>query len=758
MEVQKDINKLPLSPIVVAILATSTTLSICSPPARGETEGSVSSSTEETNLLISQPSVAIEIIKEDKATESEQSATDSLKKPETIEISRQEPQEPYVVVDAVDSQEEVTAEGEQLTTDSLKKPEAIEVQNQESQVVVPEVVVAEDSKQLVVDTSKGSESILAQNQESNQEPRVLVAEVVVSGAEGELQDLVYDKIRTQPGRPTTRSQLQEDVNAIYATGFFANVTVTPEDTPLGVRITFDLEPNPVLSKVVIDTIPSSEKENVLPPEVIEEIFSDRYGETLNLSDLQADIKDLNEWYKENGYDLAQVVGSPEVSEDGTVTLIVAEGLIEDVQVRFFDEEGETVEGKTRDFIVTREVELKPGDIFNRNTAQNDLQRVFGLGLFEDVRLSFSPGEDPSKVVVNVDVVESNSGSLAAGAGVSSASGLFGTVSYQQQNLGGNNQRLGAEFQLGTRELLFDARFTDPWIGGDPFRTSYTVNGFRRRSISLIFDGGENEVELPNGDRPRVVRTGGGINFSRPLPANPYARAEWRLSAGLQYQRIEIRDSDGEISPLDELGNELSFSGDGSDDLFTLQFGATRDRRNNPLQPTNGYLLRLGVDQSIPVGSGSIFLNRIRGSYSYYIPVNLLKISDGPQALAFNIQGGTVLGDLPPYEAFSLGGSNSVRGYDEGDVGSGRSFLQATAEYRFPIIAVVGGALFVDFGTDLGTGDNVIGDPAGARDKPGSGLGYGIGVRIQSPLGPIRIDYGLNDQGENRLHFGIGERF
>jgi len=59
-----------------------------------------------------------------------------------------------------------------------------------------------------------------------------------------------------------------------------------------------------------------------------------------------------------------------------------------------------------------------------------------------------------------------------------------------------------------------------------------------------------------------------------------------------------------------------------------------------------------------------------------------------------------------------GGSNSVRGYDEGDVGSGRSFVQATAEYR-PNFAVVGGALFVDVGTDLGTGDNVP-DPAGVR--------------------------------------------
>ncbi|HEY9652586.1 MAG TPA: BamA/TamA family outer membrane protein, partial [Coleofasciculaceae cyanobacterium] len=363
---------------------------------------------------------------------------------------------------------------------------------------------------------------------------------------------------------------------------------------------------------------------------------------------------------------------------------------------------------------------------------------------------------PRKVVVVVDVIEKNTGSLAAGAGISSASGLFGTVSYQQQNLGGNNQTLGAELQVGERELLFDARFTDPWIAGDPYRTSYTVNAFRRRSISLIFDGGERDIELENGDRPRVLRTGGGVTFSRPLSRDVYSKAEWTASLGLQYQNVSIRDADGEITPRDELGNLLSFNEDGTDDLLTVQLGAVRDRRNDPLRPTSGSLLRLGVEQSIPLGG--IFLNRLRGSYSYYMPVNFTNFTTGPQSLAFNVQGGTVLGDLPPYEAFSLGGSNSVRGYDEGDVGAGRSYIQATAEYRFPIISVVGGALFVDFASDLGTGDNVPGDPAGARDKPGTGLGFGVGVRVQSPLGPIRIDYGFNDEGDGRLHFGIGERF
>jgi outer membrane protein insertion porin family len=606
------------------------------------------------------------------------------------------------------------------------------------------------------------------------EPRVLVSEVVVSGVEGELQNEVYRVIRTQPGRTTTRSQLQADINSIFATGFFSNVRATPEDTPLGVRVTFEVTANPVLESVqlsnsVLETITYNDEE-VPIQQAVDGIFGPLYGNILNLQDLQAGIDQLNQLYQSNGYVLAQVVGAPQISPDGVVTLEVAEGEIEDIQIRFLnkegeatDEDGEPVRGRTRDFIITREFESQPGDVFNQQQIQADLQRAFALGIFEDLNISLNPGQDPRKVDVVVNVTERNTGSFAAGIGISSASGLFGTASFQEQNLGGNNQRLNAEVQIGQRDLLFDLSFTDPWIGGDPYRTSYTVNAFGRQSRSLVFEGPDEDLRLPNGDRPRVRRFGGGITFGRPLDDG------WRVSLGTQYQRVSIVDLDGDVEPVSEFGTPLSFSDSGEDDLLTVQFIASQDRRNSPLQPTSGSFLRLSTEQSVPVGNGSIFFNRLRGSYSYFIPMRLINFSEGcqqedptpnecPQTLALNVQGGTVIGDLPPYEAFSLGGTDSVRGYDAGELASGRSFLQATVEYRFPVFSIVSGALFADFGTDLGTGDDVPGEPAEILDKPGTGFGYGVGVRVQSPLGNIRVDYAINDEGDSRIHFGIGERF
>ncbi|MGF1672298.1 MAG: BamA/TamA family outer membrane protein [Rivularia sp. (in: cyanobacteria)] len=643
------------------------------------------------------------------------------------------------------------------------------------------------------------------SQPTADETRVLVSEVLVRSETGQLpqtlQDQVYRVIRTQPGRTTTRSQLQEDINAIFGTGFFSNVQVAPEDTPLGVRVSFVVQPNPVLQRVQIDANPGAKVASVLPEKTVDEIFGKQYGQILNLRELQEGIKLLVKQYQDQGYVLANVIGAPQVSPNGVVTLQVAEGLVEDIRVQFRNKDGEVtnedgkpVKGRTQPYIVQRELQLKPGNVFNRNIVQRDLQRVFGLGLFEDVNVSLDPGEDPSKVNVIVNVVERNSGSIAAGAGVSSASGIFGTISYQEQNLNGRNQKLGAELQAGAREFLFDFRYTDPWIAGDPYRTSYTVNAFRRRSISLIFDNGERESQtvngtetidaeietlgdpitpapnetFPEGDRPRVVRTGGGVNFTRPLNKNPYEKSEWVASAGLQYQNINITDSDGNRRSEGGIRNDdgtlvtnerisriqLSESGTGRDDLLLVKLGASRDMRNNPLQPTQGSSLRLGLDQSVPIGQGNIFMTRLQGNYSYYIPVKFTNFSKGPQTLAFNFQAGTILGDLPPYEAFSLGGSNSVRGYEEGGLSSGRSYVEASVEYRFPLFSVLSGALFVDVGSDLGTTT----EPAQLLNKNGTGIGYGLGVRVQSPLGPIRIDYGLNDNGDSRINFGIGERF
>ncbi|HIK45574.1 MAG TPA: BamA/TamA family outer membrane protein [Leptolyngbyaceae cyanobacterium M65_K2018_010] len=594
--------------------------------------------------------------------------------------------------------------------------------------------------------------------EPEPEPRVLVAEVQVVAPEGELDaflvDLVYGTIQTRAGRTTTRTQLQQDINNIFATGYFADVDAVPQDTDLGVQVTFVVQPNPVLTGV--DIVGNE----VLPDAVAEEIFADQVGQIINLLDFQDSILELNQWYQDNGYVLAQVIAAPRVSEQGVVTLEVAEGVIESIKIRFFNDQGESVDaegnplrGRTHDYIITREFTTQPGDVFNQAQIEQDFQRAFGLGIFEDLTPGLEPGvEDPREVVLVVNVTERSTGSLAAGVGFNFTGDFFGTVSYRQDNFGGNNQKFTAEAQLSTRDILFDVSFTDPWIAGDPYRTSYTANTFASAAFNLNFEGGPITVNLPDGDRVRIRRFGAGISFTRPYPSG------WVLSIGTLLQNASSRNADGVVSPFDAEGNPITVSPTGIDDLWTFPFSATLDRRDSPLTPTRGSLMRFNIDQSLPVGRGSILFTRLRGTYSYFIPVSLITFNDGPQTLAFNFQLGTTLGEIPPYDAFALGGSNSIRGWDEGGVGSGRSYGQFSAEYRFPLFSFLGAVLFFDAGSALGSQFAVPGAPGPTRGKPDSGFGYGIGARVQTPLGPLRIDYGIGNQGTGFLYFGIGERF
>lgn len=781
---RKTVNTMRLSPVVMAAVALTATLGL-SHSAEAKSPLQPAKLTDRSTVSKSKPSAKDVVVKTTPVMQTSQpvetrlsgkmapviaqAGTIEQETPDRIQINPTAPITPTTpTLPTVPETAPITPEGQQ--TPSETPSEAVPTQPLQPGQPTPQP--EQPTSQPGQPTQPPAEA----------EPRVLVSEVVVSGVDGELQQEVYRVIQTQPGRTTTRSQLQNDINAIFATGFFSNVRATPEDTPLGVRVTFEVTANPPLKSVQL------EGSKVVPADVVNRIFSPQYGKITNFRDLQSGIQELTKYYQDRGFVLAQVINAqqPQINPDGTVVLQVAEGEIERIQVRFINKEGSDrdakgnpIRGRTRDFIITRELELKPGQVFNRQILERDFQRLFGLGLFEDLRPSLDVGEDRRKVVLVVNAVEKNTGNIGLAGGFSSASGFFGSLSYGQQNVGGNNQKLNAEVQIGQRDQQYELSFTDPWIAGDPYRTSYTLSVFRRRTISLIFDGGDPEVRLGNEDRdrPRINRTGGGISFARPLSRNVFERAEWTASLGLQYQRVTATDADGIRRRVDELGNPLTFDPSGKDDLFTGQLVLRRDRRNDFLQPTGGSVLQFSTEQSLPIGSGSIFFNRLRGSYSFYIPTRLTKftpecrdrdtrrvdLQNQPQgrcaqAFAFNIQGGTILGDVPPYEAFPLGGTNSVRGYDEGDVGSGKSYLQATAEYRFPIFSIISGALFVDAATDLGSGDKVPGNPAGVRGKPGSGLGYGVGVRVRSPLGPIRIDFGWNDQGGNNIRFGFGERF
>ncbi|MBC6432886.1 outer membrane protein assembly factor [Nostoc sp. HG1] len=573
---------------------------------------------------------------------------------------------------------------------------------------------------------------------------VTATDVQVVGANQELQQIIRKVIKTQAGGETSQSQLQKDVTAILDTGLFSNVSVNSFSTQAGLNVVYQVQP------VIVRFLQLSGAK-VLTYQVAQQQLQSQIGTTISPAGLQQAVAQINKWYADNGYNLARVL-SIKPNSQGILTVNVAEGLVSDIKFRFVNDEGKTIDskgnpvgGRTKPDFLQQQLKLKPGQIFQENIVKQDIQQLYRTGLFETVNVALEG--DATKLDLVYQLKETGARGVNLGGSYNADQGLIGTISYQDQNVGGVNDTLGVNVGVSSRDLQFNSKFISPYRITNPDRLGYTVNGFRSQELSETFD---DKIKLANGDKVREGQIGGGVSLQQPID-------DWNTSLGLNYTRTSIRDRQGNITPADAQGNPLSASGTGVDDLTTVSFTATKDQRDNPLNPTKGSVLSLSTEQSVPIGQGNISLNRLKANYSQYLPVQLFNTKQ-PQVFAMNLQAGTVLGNLPPYESFNLGGSNSVRGYDSGDVGSGRSYVLASAEYRFPVLPIVGGVLFADFASDLGSGDTVLGDPAGVRGKPGYGFGYGAGVRLNSPLGLIRADYGINDQGESKVHLGIGQRF
>ncbi len=667
------------------------------------------------------------------------------------------------------------------------------------------------------------------------EPSVLITEVIIEGLSGHpdkkrLELAAYDAMIVRPGSTVTRSDLQRDLDAIYATGWFSAVRIEPVEGPLGVQLSVKVQPNPLLKEVVFEP-----KGNRLPKSVIQDTFKVDFGKTLNLNSLQARMKELQNWYVNKGYSLAKISGPNRVTSNGVIQLRVVEGAVEGVDVLFLNKEGEMtdekgrkIRGKTKEWVIKREISIKPGETFNRNQLEKDIKRLYGTSLFSDIKVTLRPvAGQPGKVTILLGVIEQSTGSLSGGIGYSQAQGLFGQVGLQEGNLLGRSWNAAMNFTYGQYGGLADISFTDPWLKGDKHRTAFRTSLFLSRDVPQAFrsqEGGnirgvsdyydassENAYQVDNNDHGKgkfdsvsaaknsddksswfdytgnsvaIQRTGGSFVFSRPLNGgNPYKRVPWSVLAGVNIQKVRpisfsgesrpygvaTRDRKGGVVPNDDVIC-ISFRCAKENQLLGFRTGATYNTLDDPRNPISGDFLSLGTQQFVSVGEDSPAFNRARVSYTHFIPVNVLKFHKGcrpkpgeeadcRQTIGMQVKAGTILGDLPPYEAFCTGGGNSVRGWHPCDLGVGRSFGEASVEYRFPIWSIVAGELFVDGATDFESQAKVPGRPGELLSKPGAGYSPGMGVIVTTPVGPLRLEaasQGLS--GKWRFNLGVGWKF
>ncbi len=423
-----------------------------------------------------------------------------------------------------------------------------------------------------------------------------------------------------------------------------------------------------------------------------------------------------------------------------------------VQITFFIEETPRIfveridihgNQRTEDRVVRREFELAEGDPFNRTKLAESEQNIRDLDYFEKVEVTHKPGSAADKAVLDVEVAEKSTGELSIGGGFSTSDGPLADLRLRERNFLGRGQELLLAATISGSRTEFDAGFTEPYFLGRDLQAGVDLFHITR--------------DLQDESSFDQQRTGGALRIGYPLSKS------WRQSLRYSYERNDIKDvKDTASLYIQEQAGERVTS--------AVSQRLTYDTRDSRLFPTDGFLGWFDVEVAGLGGDAQYVSGKLGGSYFYPVADNWV----------FNLlaEGGTIHGwggeTVQINERFFLGG-NTLRGFEQAGIGprdldtedalGGNYFYRGTAELSFPTglpqeLGVKAHA-FTDFGSlwDVDQASTA----AQLMDDSSIRVSTGLGLSWRSPLGPIRIDYGIPikeesyDQAEN-FRFSFGTRF
>jgi outer membrane protein insertion porin family len=463
------------------------------------------------------------------------------------------------------------------------------------------------------------------------------------------------------------------------------------------------------------------------------------GDTFRSSKLRQDILKLTDKYGDVGYAFVNIEPDTEIDQDKKivdVTYKIDQG--PDVTIDKIEITGNT---KTRDKVLRRELKVQEQERFSGTKLKKSRDALNRLGFFQEVNLTTQRGRSEEKLNLQVDVKEGQTGSLTAGAGFSSADSLLFNARIQENNLFGRGQRAVLNADFGSRRQNFIGSFTEPWLFDIPLNS--TFDAFRWR---LDYD------DFTRGG------TGVGLRFLYPLTALGYDRLFNYVS--LEEVRIgaEYRFEQAEISDINRRSPPSVVASQGKNLTSSIRPLVTRNTLNSFFDPTRGSAQEFSIEYA-GLGGDSEFI-KIDARTRHFWPVYR---SPSWGTFVYSIGGqvgygrgfeGVIDNELPLYERYFPGGINSVRGFRTRTLGprepvfepqgneintdpiGGSRQLIVNNEIIFPIVEPLGlkGVVFFDLGNSWLDSDGW--DVADLR------YAAGAGVRWQSPLGPIRIEFGF----------------
>ena len=400
--------------------------------------------------------------------------------------------------------------------------------------------------------------------------------------------------------------------------------------------------------------------------------------------------------------------------------------------------------RTKDKVIRREVLIAPGDVFNTVRVDTTKKRLENLGYFSKVETYPEDTDVAGRKDLTILVQEKRTGSLSFGAGFSTIDSLVGFIELTQGNFDflnwpsftGAGQKFRMRIQYGTQRKDFILNLTEPYFLDRKLSLSGQLFFTEANYLSSVYD---------------QRNYGFSIEARKPINAFMYASLGYRL------QDVDIYNVSSSASAAIQ-SQKGSFV---ESEIFTsLVF----DRRDNPLLTRRGQRVSLSpyIAGGFLGGDTQIYGWDLEASQYFHFKWDTILLFNGEIATVSKWGSGT---EVPIFNRLYLGGSNNLRGFDFRDVGphdingeplGGNSMARATVEFTVPIIAKARAAIFYDTGfvnsDSWSFGFNDI-----ASD-------IGLGVRLDLPIGPLRIDYGYPLQKDGatthggKFNFNVGYQF
>ncbi|MEA2060478.1 MAG: outer membrane protein assembly factor BamA [Thermodesulfobacteriota bacterium] len=531
-----------------------------------------------------------------------------------------------------------------------------------------------------------------------------------------------------------KNELQQDVyriEALYKNRGFMDARVSEPEIDYqekGIIVTFKIDEGDQFKirdiKFTGDLLFSREA-------LMERIVLDR-SELFNRDQLRKDILTLSDAYADKGFAKARIV--PEINRDVEskqvdITFDMKKG--SPVYIERIIISGNT---KTRDKVIRRQLKVYEQQLYSKTGIQQGVRNLTRTDYFENVDVSTTDGSKENTLNLNVEITEKATGAFSFGGGYSSEESIFGMVSISERNLFGRGQTLALKAEISGYANRYTLSFTEPWLFDIP--------------LSAGFDLYNWETEYDYYDKES---RGAAVRFGYMILDYTYLWFKYG------FEDFEITNVDDDYTDVDP-GTYVTSS---------VTTSLSYDSRNSRINPTRGMDHRISVEYAGQGLGGEIDFIKYIAETGWYFPL-FWKFTGFLHAKTGYLDDKSDRDIEIDYERFYLGGMNSVRGFDWQDINAsdsdeieirgGEKMIQFNAELIFPLFEEVGltGVVFYDAGDVYADSEDIQ-----IQDLYSS---YGAGFRWQSPMGPIRIEYGFilegkeYDSGEGRWEFSMGGAF